>query len=106
VVFDPDAGDPGAPGYAVPLQVFRRSARGQFLRVYRGRGPAESTVLGRWLVITEDGKRLRLARNAEGTDLVATKDERVQAGEERARRAEGRLAEALAELERLKGTPR
>lgn len=77
---------------AFPLQLYRRNARGQFLRVYAGPGPVESKVLGAWLVRTNEGKRVRLARNAEGTELVPTAEERAIAAEARVRELEEQLA--------------
>src|SRR5581483_9621352 len=79
-VFDPEPrGDD-----AFPLQVFRRSPRGQFLRVYAGPGPAESKVLRAWLVVVEGGSRVRLARDADGKDLVLTPEEQLARERERA----------------------
>jgi Uma2 family endonuclease len=76
------------------LQLYRRTSRGQFLRMYAGTGPVRSKVLRAWLVVVaqpgEGGPHVRLARDAEGTDLVLT-------GEERATTAE---AQANAERER------
>lgn len=88
VVFDPAAAGPDAPRGSILVQLYRRSPRGQFLRVYAGGGPVESEVLRAWLVVTDGGGRLRLARNAEGTDLVPTADERRRAAEEQRRVAE------------------
>jgi Uma2 family endonuclease len=89
-VFDPDP----RGEEAFPLQLFRRSPRGQFLRAYAGPGPAESKVLGAWLVVEEGGARVRLARDAAGKDLVLTAEERVSAAEGRATTAEEELAVA------------
>ena len=57
-----------------------------------GPGPVESKTLGAWLVRTHEGKRVRLARNAEGTDLVPTAEERAAAAEARVRELEEQLA--------------
>ena len=81
-----DAAPSGDDAY--PLQLFRRSSRGQFLRVYAGAGPAWSEVLGAWLVVTHGGARVRLARDAEGTDLVPTADEQALAARDRAAASE------------------
>lgn len=77
---------------AFPLQLFRRSPRGQFLRVHAGAGPVESAVLGAWLVVADGGKHVRLARNAEGTELVPTAEERADTAEARVRQLEQELA--------------
>ena len=91
-VFDASPGGDGDEEFS--LQLFRRSPRGQFLRVHAGAGPVESAVLGAWLVTADDGKHVRLARNPEGTDLVPTAEEQVQAAKERARAAEARAGAA------------
>src|SRR5262249_51185898 len=65
-IFDPEPRGEDA----FRLQLFRRTPRGQFLRVYAGSGPVESKVLRAWLVLVDDRAHVRLARNAEGTDLV------------------------------------
>jgi Uma2 family endonuclease len=85
-----DAEPRGPEAYAV--QLYRRNARGQFLRAYAGPGPVESLVLGRWLVVTEGG--LRLARDAQGQDLVPSFEERAHAAEERVSVAEERATAA------------
>lgn len=104
-IFDPEPRGEDA----FPLQIFRRTSRGQFLRVYAGPGPAQSQVLGAWLVVVDGGAHVRLARNAEGTDLVPSPEEqarsereRASAAEERASSAEARAssAEAHARVER------
>lgn len=97
-VFDPEPR--GAE--ASPLQLYRRNARGQFLRVYAGRGPVESKVLGAWLVCTNGGKRVRLARNAEGTELVPTAEEQLSGARGRAAAAEARVRELEEQLARLR----
>lgn len=50
----------------VMLQVFRRTPKGGFRRVYQGDGPAFSRELGAWLVLTDDGLGLRVADDAAG----------------------------------------
>jgi Uma2 family endonuclease len=104
--------DPAPRGMdAVPLQVFRRSDRGQFLRVYAGPGPVESAVLKAWLVVTDGGERVRLARDEEGRELVPTPREQAQAARqqaraatERAETAEARVQQLEAELARLRAS--
>lgn len=82
---------------AFALQLYRRNDRGQFLRVYAGPGPVKSAVLGAALVVVDGGAHVRVARDAEGKDLVLTGKERAQRAEERARDADER---ARAERER------
>ena len=98
VVFDPEPR--GEEAFA--LQVYRRSPRGRFLRVYAGPGPAESKVLGAWWIVVDGGARVRLARDAAGADLVLTAGERAVAAEARADVAEARVRE----LEALLAQPR
>jgi Uma2 family endonuclease len=86
-IFDPEPRGPDA----FPLQVYRRTPRGQFLRAYAGPGPVESKVLGAWLVVADGGAHVRLARDAAGTDLVPTAEERANAAEARVRELEARL---------------
>jgi Uma2 family endonuclease len=87
-VFDPEPR--GEEAFA--LQLFRRSSRGQFLRVYAGPGPVESKELGAWLVIVDGGAHVRLSRNAEGTDLVLTAEEQVSVARERVTTAEEQVS--------------
>jgi hypothetical protein len=129
VIFDPEAAAasaaPGeAPGRArggrrVPVQIYRRHADGAFVREYIGAGPVLCEELGAYLVtvLQPDGAvRLRLARDAAGTDLVPTAEERARAqavacerAEERARaeasareRAEARIRELEQELRKAR----
>jgi Uma2 family endonuclease len=83
-IFDPEPhGDD-----AFPLQVFRRTPRGQFLRLYAGPGPVKSEVLGAWLVVVDEGAHVRLARDAAGAELVPTAEEQVLTESARATAAE------------------
>ncbi len=88
-VFDPE---PREDGFA--LQLYRRTPRGQFLRVYAGPGPVESTALRAWLVVVAGGALVRLARDAEGTSLVLTAEEQVSAARDQATAAEARATAA------------
>jgi Uma2 family endonuclease len=93
-IFDPEPR--GEEAFA--LQVYRRSPRGQFLRVYAGPGPAESKVLGAWLVVVDGGTHVRLARSALGTDLVLTAEERATLAEEQLAESRDQLAESRDQL--------
>ena len=84
---------------AFALQIFQRTARGQFLRVYAGPGPVESTVLRAWLVVTDSGARVRLARDAEARDLVPTRKEQAQAATQQAQAATQQAQAATARAE-------
>jgi Uma2 family endonuclease len=112
VIFDPapaartEARRPGrgARKTRVPLQIYRRGADGAFVCVYRGEGPAFSEELGVTLVVQKDQGRvlLRIARDAAGTDLVPTAQERAKIAEDRARTAEERIRALEAELARAR----
>ena len=60
--------------------------------MYAGDGPARSEELGAWLVVTDDGLRLRLAEREDGGGLWLTGEESERAAKE----------SAMAEIERLR----
>jgi Uma2 family endonuclease len=84
---------------AFAIQLYRRTPRGQFLRAYAGPGPVESKVLGAWLVVVDGGARVRLARNAAGTDFVPTADERAIAATAQAKAAQEQAEAAQKEVQ-------
>ena len=73
IIFDPEA-PATSRGDRVLLQVFRRDAAGALIRVAAGAGPIHSVELDAWLVVVP-GRRLRISRDAAGTDLVETAEE-------------------------------
>ena len=91
VIFDPEVPEP--PGRRVPLQVYQRQADGAFARVYVGPGPALSKQLDAYLVVSDIGgaPQLRLARDADGVDVIPTAKERAEAAEQRVRELEEEL---------------
>jgi Uma2 family endonuclease len=95
-VFDPLLKGPPLHGGPHLLQIWRRTAKGAFRRVYAGTGPALSRELGIWLVVTEGGTRLRLAQDAAGAALWPTEAE----AERSARQAERVARQAEMEAER------
>ncbi len=97
-IFDPKLAGPRAHGGPVRLQVWRRS-EGAFVREYAGEGPAWSEALGAWAVVTDGGKRLRIASAADGAGLWPTDVEAARAREEAAR---AREEAARAETEALR----
>ncbi len=103
VVFDPAAPSGRRPDRQ-PLTVYRRQEDGAFARVYAGAGPAPSRELDAWLVVRpeHDRPRLRIARNAEGMDIVLTGDEKAVIEAAGRRKAEAEIATLKAELDRLK----
>jgi len=95
-VFDPLLLGPGVEGGPFVLQMWRRKPRGRWSRVYAGPGPAWSEELSAWLVVTDEGMRLRLADDAEGTRLWPT-----EAEAERAARMQAEAARMQAETARV-----
>jgi Uma2 family endonuclease len=84
VIFDPEAAAKRArEPERIPLQLYRREADDSFVRVYRGSGPTYSAELAAHLVAVVNGPiaRLRVARDPEGTDLVPTEAEALEAAE-------------------------
>lgn len=91
-VFDPLLAGADAHNGTYLLQVWRRNPQGAFRRVYAGTGPARSEELGAWLVVTDAGRRLRIAQDAAGSKLWPTAEE--------AERAARELEQAAKETER------
>ena len=93
-VFDPLRLGPRDGGGPWVLQVWRRTPKGAFRRVYQGDGPAFSRELAAWIVVTDAGSRLRIADDAAGARLWPTARE-----QERAAREQERAAREQAEAE-------
>ncbi len=87
-VFDPKMIGPRALGGPHRIQIWVRNPDGTFERMHAGEGPAYSPGLGAWLFAVDEGRRLRIADDREGTSFWPT-------GEESAR---ARIAELEAEL--------
>ncbi len=99
-IFDPQLAGPRVHGGPVRLQVWRRT-EGVFVREYAGDGPAWSTVLGAWAVVTEGWSKLRVASSADGTGVWPTEaDSALAAREAEAVAKEAALAR-IRELEAL-----
>jgi Uma2 family endonuclease len=100
LMLGPSGGDP------LRLQLWRAGRRDQFRRVYAGDGPAFSEELQAWVVVTENGMRLRVADDELGANLWPTAAEKERAEKERERagrtRAEDERDAALREVERLR----
>lgn len=90
VIFDPRAVLRPMSPRRVPLQLYRRDAKGAFLRVYEGPGPTYSVELDAYLVTRREGDkaRLRMARDTAGQDLVPTEAEHGRAEAQARRKAE------------------
>ncbi len=95
VIFDPLPVGPKAFGGPRRLQVWRRVNGSHFSRVAEGEGPFFSEFLGAHLVTIEEGRRLRIAENADGSDLWPTGEELERAREERALARVAELEAAL-----------
>ena len=88
-LFDPECHGPHLNGLGGPyvLQIWKGQER-----LYAGAGPTYSPVLGAWVVVTDDGQRLRIAEDQAGVRLWPTQ---AEAADARARAAE-------AEVQRLR----
>jgi Uma2 family endonuclease len=84
-IFDPLLAGPRGGHGPHRLQVYRRLPSGALSRVYAGEGPAHSAELGAWLVLTDGGRKLRLADDPEGKRLWPTAAEAERAQKERER---------------------
>lgn len=104
-IFDPLLSGPAGRG-PVRLQVWRR-VEDRFARIYTGEGPAFSPFLDAWLFVVDEGRRLRVADDREGTRWWTTREEaeriekrRAQAERDEARAERDEALGRLAELER------
>lgn len=97
-VFDPEYAGPKSAGGPHLLQVWQRNGRGQFVRVYRGDGPARSALLDAWIVVTDRGRRLRVSDDEAATQLWPTGEEAERAAKEAERAAREKVEAELATL--------
>ena len=98
-VFDARLSGPRRGGGPHRLQVWRR-AGDDFVRVYAGEGPARSEALDAWVFAVDEGRRLRIAEDREGTRWWRTREEEAREGREAERVA--KEAERVArEAERI-----
>lgn len=97
VLFDPEAVT-SPRGRRVPLQVFRRDDRGDLHCVYTGPGPVHCSELDAWLIVTPR-PRLRIARDAAGTDLVKTGPENAAILAAQLREKDAQLRDQAAQLQ-------
>jgi len=98
-VFDPLLAGPNTRGGPNVLQVWRRDAAGSFRRAYAGDGPARSEELDAWIVVTDGGRRLRVAEDRAGAQLWLTAAEAALAAKE-AERVAKEAERAAKEVER------
>ena len=94
-MFDPLLSGPRSQGGPFRLQVWSRDAGGDFVRTHAGEAPARSSVLEAYIVVVDDGQKLRIANDREGKDLWLTAEERERAAKEAAL---ARVRELEAEL--------
>jgi Uma2 family endonuclease len=103
-IFDPRLAGPKSAGGPHRLQIWRRSEDDAFERVYAGEGPARSPELQSWLFVVDEGSKLRIADDAEGTSWWTTAEEAERAAKEAERAAKeaalARVSELEAELRR------
>jgi Uma2 family endonuclease len=83
-IFDPLLAGPAGRG-PVRLQVWRRTRNDDgFERVYAGEGPTFSPYLSAWLFAVDEGRRLRIADDRDGTRWWMTPEEAERAAKEEA----------------------
>ncbi len=118
LIFDPAAARGLVDAGRCAMQLYRRTEDGAFVRVHRGSAPVWCEAIEACAVVvpTDEGPRLRLARDRAGDDLVASEGERADAeasradaeasradaAASRADAAEAALQRLQAELERLR----
>lgn len=96
-VFDARLAGPRARGGPHRIQVWARTRTDDdtFVRVYAGEGPARSPALNAWLFAVDEGRRLRIADDPEGSSWWMTAEEAERAAKES---AVARVAELEAQL--------
>ncbi len=100
-VFDPLLAGPAAHGGPHRIQIWQRAESGDFTRVYAGEGPARSPVLDAYLVVTDEGRRLRIAEDEGATRFWLTAEEAERAEKDRERAAKDAALARVDELEAL-----
>jgi Uma2 family endonuclease len=103
-IFDPLLAGPAAHGGPHRLQLWSRRPDGDLVRIYAGDGPTFSPVMEAWLVVVDEGRRLRIADDqaatrfwmtGEESERVARESERVARESERVAKESALRAEAL-----------
>ena len=109
-IFDPLLAGPNSHGGPFRLQIWRRTADDRLERCYAGDGPARSPALGAFLVVVDEGRKLRMADDEGATRFWQTAEEAERAAKEaeRAAKEAERAAKEeafarIAELERKLG---
>jgi Uma2 family endonuclease len=86
-IFDPKLVGSARFGGPQRIQVWRRADDGAFERVYAGEGPAWSPYVAGWLFAVDEGRKLRIAGDREGTVWWPTGEEAERAAKEAERTA-------------------
>ncbi len=97
-VFDPLYAGPRIDGGPWLLQVWTLDDEERFRRVYEGDGPAWSEQLDAWIVVTDEGRRLRVADDRDGLRRWLTALEAGSVATERALAETDRLRSEIAGL--------
>lgn len=82
-VFDPKLVGPRSGGGPHRLQLWRREDDG-FRRLYAGEGPVYSPALSAWVFAVNEGQRVRIADDREGTQWWMTREEAERAAKDAA----------------------
>ncbi|MBX3190962.1 MAG: Uma2 family endonuclease [Labilithrix sp.] len=98
-IFDPLLAGPRAHGGPFRLQIWTRGDDGTLVRRYAGEGPARSPALDAFLVVTAEGRKLRVADDEAATRFWLTAEEREREAKEREREAKEAALARVAELE-------
>ena len=98
-IFDPDLEGPRAQGGPFRLQIWGRDESDELKRIYGGPGPARSGALGAWVFAVDEGRRLRIADDQEGTSWWLTPMEEERRGREEERKAKEAALARITELE-------
>jgi len=99
VVFDARLRGPRSFGGPFRLQVWRRATDGEFRRVHAGEGPFFLETLNAWTFAVDEGRRLRIADDREGTRWWHTAEEAERAHKDAALTEQEALRARIAELE-------
>jgi hypothetical protein len=99
VVFDARLRGPRAFGGPYRMQVWRRMDDGGFERVHAGEGPFFLQKLNAWVFAVDEGRRLRIADDRNGTSWWRTAEEAERAAKEAERAAKEAALARVAELE-------
>ena len=98
-IFDPLLAGPASHGGPFRLQVWVRTEEGTFTRVYAGEGPVRSETVRGYLVVVDEGRKLRITEDASATAFWLTAEEAERAAKEEERAAKEAALARIAALE-------